>query len=202
MRCAASRPRRQQRDRIMLRLILAVSAALAIAGSPNLAAAEDTQPDPVSVVKRLFEARNSANSDAAAALFAVDGEIVNVVGARFSGMDAIRRFMAGGIAQKGQYALQDIGSEGAVVRWTDLVTNDLYRKLQIAPVEVVGEAVVEEGKIKSFITHFPPSSMAKFEQVCEPACEVAKAEGIPIVGLMCPQFLRSAKAQMRSATAR
>ena len=186
----------------MLRLIVAVTAALAIAGSPNLAAAEDAQPDPVLLIKRLFEARNSANSDAAAALFAVNGEIVNVVGARFSGTDAIRRFMAGGIGQKGRYELQDIHSEGGVVRWTDLVTNDVYRKVEIAPVEVVGQAVVEEGKIKSFITHFPPSSMEKFERVCEPACEVAKADGIPIVGLMCPQFLRSAKAQMRSATAR
>jgi hypothetical protein len=186
----------------MLRLIVAVTAALAIAGSPNLAAAEDAQPDPVSVIKRLFETRNSANPDAAAALFAVNGEIVNVVGAKFVGMDAIRRFMAGGIAQKGRYDLQDIRYESGIVRWTDLVTNDVYRKLEIAPVEVVGEAVVEEGKIKSFITHFPPSSIEKFERVCEPACEVAKADGVPIAGLMCPQLLRSAKAQMRNATAR
>jgi hypothetical protein len=82
------------------------------------------------------------------------------------------------------------------------VSNDVYRKLEIAPVEVVGEAVVDDGRIKSFTTHFPPSSMEKFERVCEPACEVAKADGIPIAGLMCPQFLRSAKAQMRNATAR
>jgi hypothetical protein len=34
------------------------------------------------------------------------------------------------------------------------------------------------------------------------ACEVAKADGILIVGLTCPQFLRSANAQMRNATAR
>jgi hypothetical protein len=184
----------------MLRLFVAVTAALAIASLPNLAAAQDAQPDPVSVIKRLFAARNAANPDAAATLFAVNGEIVNVVGARFSGMDAIRRFMAGGIGQNGRYDLQAIRYEGGVVRWTDLVTNDVYRKLGIAPVEVVGEAVVDEGRIKSFITHFPPSSMEKFEQVCEPACEVAKADGIPIVGLMCPQFLRSAKAQMRNAT--
>ena len=43
------------------------------------------------------------------------------------------------------------------------------------------------------------TALAKFEQVCEPACEVAKADGVLIVGLLCPQFLRSAKAQMRSA---
>jgi len=186
----------------MSRLIVAVAVAIAIAGSPSWAAAEDAQFEPVSVIKRLFEARNSANPDAAAALFAVNGEIVNVVGARFSGMDAIRRFMAGGIGQNARYDLHDIKSDGDVVRWTDFVTNDVYRKLDIAPVEVVGEAVLVEGKIKSFITHFPPSSMAKFEQVCEPACEVAKADGIPLVGLMCPQFLHSAKAQMRNATAR
>ena len=186
------------RDRIMLRLIVALTGALAIASLPKLAAAEDAQPDPVSVMKRLFEARNSANPDAAAALFAVNAEVVNAVGARLAGMEAIRRFMAGGIAQKGRYEVQDIRYEGGVVRWSDLVTNDVYRKLEIAPVEVVGEAVVDQGRIKSFITHFPPSSMEKFER----ACKVAKADGILIVGLTCPQFLRNANAQMRNATAR
>jgi hypothetical protein len=186
------------RDRIMLRLIVALTAALAIASLPKLAAAEDTQLDPVSVMKHLFEARNSANPDAAVALFAVDAEVVNAVGARLTSMDAIRRFMAGGIAQKGRYEVEDIRYEGGVVRWKDLVTNDVYRKLAIAPVEVVGEAVVDQGKIKSFITHFPSSSMEKFER----ACEGAKADGILIVGLTCPKFLRGAKAQMLNATAR
>jgi len=183
----------------MFRLILAFTAVLAVVGSTNSTAAEEAQSDPVSVVKRLFDARNSGNSDAAVGLFAADGEIINVVGARFAGRDEIKKFMAAGIAQKGRYDLEEIGSVGGTVTWTDLVTNPLYEKLGISPVQVAGQAVVDEGRIKSFITHFPPYSLAKFEQVCEPACEVAKADGVLIVGLLCPQFLRSAKAQMRRA---
>lgn len=183
----------------MFRLIVAFTAVLAVLNSTNLTAAEEAQSDPVSVVKRLFEARNSANSDAAVGLFAVDGEIINVVGARFAGRDDIKKFITAGIAQKGRYDLEEIGSVGGTVTWTDLVTNPLYEKLGISPEQVAGQAVVHEGRIRSFITHFPPYSLAKFEQVCEPACEVAKADGVLIVGLLCPQFLRSAKAQMRSA---
>jgi hypothetical protein len=183
----------------MFRLILAFTAVLAVVGSPNSTAAEDVQSEPVSVIKRLFEARNAGDADAAGGLFAADGEIINVVGSRFAGRDDIRKFMVAGIAQKGRYDLEEIRSVEGTVTWTDLVTNPLYEKLGIAPVQVAGQAVVHEGKIKSFITHFPPYSLAKFEQVCEPACEVAKADGVLIVGLLCPQFLRSAKAQMRSA---
>ncbi len=51
---------------------------LAIALSLNLAAAQ--RSDPVSVLKSLFDARDSANSDAALALFAEDGVVINVVG--------------------------------------------------------------------------------------------------------------------------
>jgi SnoaL-like domain len=183
----------------MFRLIVAFTAALAVFGSAKSAVAEDGQSDPVTVIKRLFEARNSGNAEAAAALFAADGEVVNIVGRKFAGRHDINAFMAAGIAQKGRYELEEVDAQGGTVTWTDLVTNVLYEKLEIAPVRVVGQAVIHEGKIKSFVTHLPPYSLAKFEQVCEPACEVAKADGVLFAGLLCPQFLRSAKAHMRSA---
>jgi membrane-associated protease RseP (regulator of RpoE activity) len=183
----------------MIRLAVAV---FAIVGLAHLAAAQTPQSDPVSVLKRLFEARNSADSEAAAALFDRDGVIVNVVGTRFAGRDDIRRFMETAAAQKGTYDLEQVSLAGEILTWTDLVTNPVYEKLGIAPVQVAGEAVIREGKIESFVTHFPPTSLAKFEQVCEPACETAKADGVLIVGLLCPQFLVKAKAQMRSARSR
>jgi membrane-associated protease RseP (regulator of RpoE activity) len=183
----------------MIRLVVAI---VAVVGLAHLAAGQSPQADPVSVLKRLFEARNSADSDAAAALFDRDGVIVNVVGTRFAGRDDIGRFMQTTAAQKGKYDLQQVRLAGEIVTWTDLVTNPLYEKLGIAPVQVAGAAVIREGKIESFITHFPPNSLAKFEEVCEPACETAKADGILIVGLLCPQFLAKAKAQMRSAANR
>jgi hypothetical protein len=183
----------------MIRLIVAI---FAIVGLAHWAAAQTPQSDPVSVLKRLFEARNSADSDAAAALFDRAGVIVNVVGTRFAGRDEIRRFLETTAAQKGRYDLEQVNFAGEIVTWTDLVTNPLYEKLGIAPVQVAGEAVIREGKIESFVTHFPPNSLAKFEQVCEPACETAKADGVLIVGLLCPHFLAKAKAQMRIAMGR
>jgi hypothetical protein len=186
-------------EQTMIRLVVAI---FAVVGLAHLAAAQTPQSDPVSVLKRLFEARNFADPAAAAALFDRDSVIVNVVGTRFAGRDDIRRFMATSTAQKGKYDLEQVSLAGDIVTWTDLVTNPLYEKLGIAPVQVAGEAVIREGKIESFVTHFPPNSLAKFEQVCEPACETAKAEGVLIVGLLCPQFLAKAKAQMRSAMGR
>lgn len=183
----------------MTRLVVAIFAIVSLA---HLAAAQTPQSDPVSVLKRLFAARNAADADAAVALFDRGGVIVNVVGTRFAGHDDIRRFLEMTGAQKGRYDLEQVNAAGDRVTWTDLVTNPLYEKLGIAPVQVAGEAVIREGKIESFVTHFPPYSLAKFEQVCEPACETAKAEGVLIVGLLCPQFLAKAKAQMRSAASR
>src|SRR5437660_11061496 len=103
----------------MFRLIVAFTAVLAVVSAMNSIAAEQAQSDPVSVIKRLFEARNSGNADAAVELFAVDGEIINVVGTRFIGRDEIRKFLAAGIAQKGRYDLEEIRSAGGTVTWTD-----------------------------------------------------------------------------------
>jgi hypothetical protein len=181
----------------MNRAVVVLGTVLAIVSLAPFAAAGAPQTDPASVLKSLFEARNSANADAALALFADDGVIINVVGAKFAGRDNIKKFLDGAAAQKGRYDLEEVRSVGETVTWTDLVTNPLYEKLDIAPVQVAGQAVIREGKISSFITHFPPNSLAKFEQVCEPACEEPKAGGVLIVGLPCPQFLQNAKAQMR-----
>ena len=87
------------------------------------------------------------------------------------------------------------------VTWTDLVTNPVYEKLGVAPVQIAGQAVIRDGKIKSLITHFPPSSLAKFEQACEQkGCETPKADGVLIVGQPCLRFLANAWAQTRRVT--
>ena len=52
------------------------------------------------------------------------------------------------VAQKGKYDLEQVSLAGQIVTWTYLVTNPLYEKLGIAPVQVAGEAVIREGKIE------------------------------------------------------
>lgn len=155
------------------------------------------QSDPVTVLKSLFEARNSRNPDAALALFADDGMIINVVGAAFYGRDDIKKFLQNTSAQSGRYELESVHSSDNTVTWTDLVTNPVYETLGVAPVRVAGEAFIENGKIKSFVTHFPTSSLAKFEKACEQeGCETPKADGVLIVGLPCLRFMANANAQM------
>jgi hypothetical protein len=177
---------------------VAFTTALAIAVSPSWVAAQAQQSDPLSVLKSLLETRNSANANAALALFADDGVIINVVGAKFAGRDNIKKLIQDTNAETGSYELKDARSAGNTVTWTDLVTNPVYEKLGVAPVQVAGEAVIRDGKIKSFITHFPPNSLAKFEQACEQkGCETPKADGVLIVGQPCLRFLANAWAQTR-----
>jgi hypothetical protein len=169
---------------------------LALATLPSSPTAWAEQPDPVSVLKSLFEAWNSKNVDAALALFADDGTIVNVVGATFSGPDSIKGFLQNTSAQSGRYELESVRSSHNTVTWTDLVTNPVYEKIGVAPVRVAGEALIEDGKIKSFVTHFPPSSLAKFRQACEQeGCEAPKADGVLIAGQPCFRFMANANAQ-------
>jgi ketosteroid isomerase-like protein len=184
-----------------MKAVLATVLALVTLPAPFAAQAE--QSDPVSVLKSLFEARNSKNSDAALALFADDGLIINVVGAKFAGRDNIENFLQITGAQSGRYELESVRSVGDTVMWTDLVTNPTYEKLGVAPVQIAGEAVIRDGKIKSFVTHFPASSMAKFEEACEQkGSETTKADGVLIVGQPCLRFLPNAWAQTRGAASK
>ena len=179
----------------------AFTTALAIAISPSFAAAQMQQADPLSVLKSLLETRNSANANAALALFADDGVIINVVGTKFAGLDNIKKLIQDTQAEMGNHELEDAHSAGDTVTWTDLVTNPVYEKLGVAPVHIAGQAVIRDGKIKSLITHFPPTSLAKFEQACEQkGCETPKADGVLIIGQPCLRFLANASAQTRGVT--
>lgn len=180
-------------------MIAAFAMLFTLVASSGLAPAQES--DPVSVLKSLFEARNAADSGAALALFADDGVIINVVGVKFAGRDDIAKFLQGAGAHEGRYYLEGARAAGDTATWTDLVTNPVYEKLGVAPVQVAGEAVIRDGKIRSFVTHYPASSLAKFEQACEQqGCETPKADGVLIFGLPCLRFLENAWAQTRSVT--
>jgi ketosteroid isomerase-like protein len=181
-------------------IAVALTTILAIAISPSCAIAQTQRSDPLSVLKSLLEMRNATDTKAALALFADDGVIVNVVGANFAGRDNMKKLIQDINAETGRYELEDAHSEGDTVTWTDLATNPIYEKLGVAPVQIAGRAVIRDGKIKSFITHFPSSSLAKFEQACEQkGCETPKADGVLIVGQPCLRFLANAWAQTRRA---
>ena len=169
--------------------------------SPSFGAAQTQPSGPLSVLKSLLETRNAANANAALALLADDSVIINVVGVKFAGRDNMKKLIQDTNAETGRYELEDAHSEGDTVTWTDLVKNPVYEKLGVAPVQIAGQAIVRDGKIQSLITHFLPSSLAKFEQACEQkGCETPKADGVLIVGQPCLRFLANAWAQTRRVT--
>ena len=92
---------------------------------------------------------------------------------------------------------------GGAVTWAEALASEDYKRLEIAPVQVAKEAVIRDGKIASLVTHFPPSSLAKFEKACEQeGCEAPKAEDVLFFGYPCIRFLARAWAQTRNATTR
>ena len=182
-------------------LAVAFTTALAIAMSPSFGAAQTQPSGPLSVLKSLLETRNAANANAALALLADDSVIINVVGVKFAGRDNMKKLIQDANAAMDGYEFEVVHSAGDTVTWTALVTNPVYEKLGVAPVHIAGQAVIRDGTIKSLITHFPPTSLAKFEQACEQkGCETPKADGVLIVGQPCLRFLANAWAQTRRVT--
>src|SRR5438034_9055785 len=98
----------------------ALTTILTIAMSPSFATAQTQRSDPLSVLKSLLETRNAADANAALALFADDGVIVNVVGANFAGRDNMKKLIQDTNAETGSYELEAAHSEGDTVTWTDL----------------------------------------------------------------------------------
>jgi hypothetical protein len=185
----------------MTRGIVAFTTGLVLAASLGLAGSQAQQSNPVSVIATLFEARNSADYDLALALFDDDSVIINVVGARFTGRAKIKEFLRSVDGRARSYEIDGVRAGSDVVTWTEAITSQDYEKLGVAPVQVAKEAVIRDGKIKSLVTHFPPSSLAKFEKACEQeGCETPKAEGVLFFGQPCLKFLRNAWTQTRSVT--
>jgi hypothetical protein len=156
------------------------------------------QQDPLSVIKGLFDARNAHNAEAALAFFAEDATIINTNGRKTTGRENIRKIIEGDSAGNTEFVLESPKMIGDKISFSDLTTRDAYRKLEVAPVRIIGEAIVQEGKIKSFIVYLPPDSIAKIEA----ACKAPKGEGVSLGGLPCLEYIPRAKAHAESLRAR
>jgi SnoaL-like protein len=182
-------------------LIVAFNTVFIIATALVLAAPPARQSEPGSVLQNLFAARNSVDSDRALALFADDGVIINVVGARFVGRDNIKTFLQSADVQRDRYEIEDVRVAGGIVTWIGAVSNEVYEKLGVAPVQVAEEALIRDGKIQQLVSRFSAGSLAKFERACEQeGCETPKADGVLFFGQPCLKFIGNAWAQTRSAT--
>jgi hypothetical protein len=171
---------------------------LVVGGAWPYTCAVAQQTDPLSVLKGLFDARNAHNAEAAAAFFAEDATIMNTNGRKTTGRENIKKIMEGDSAGNAQFVLESPKIIGDKITFTDLTTRDMLRKLEVAPVQIVGEAVVQDGKIKSFIVYLSPDSIAKIEA----ACKTPKGEGVSLGGLPCLEYIPRAKAHAESLRVR
>ena len=156
-------------------------------------AAEEQNTDPQSVLERFNDAQNAGDVDAALAMWAEDGVRTNTRGRKMAGKDEIRKFIQGVVAAKLRVETESMHVVGDKVTWTIRESNELYRKLDVAPVRIIVELLVQEGKIKSWLAYFPPTEISKLEQAC-----AAQPKGVLPDGQPCGQFIEPLKTHTAS----
>jgi uncharacterized protein (TIGR02246 family) len=151
--------------------------------------AQEQNTEPRSVIQRFNDAQNAGEVDAALAMWAEDGVRTNSRGAKMAGKAEIRKFIQGVVAAKIGVETESMDVVGDRVTWTIRESSELYRKLDVAPVRVIVELLVRDGKITSWLSYIPPSEISKLEQAC-----AAQPKGVLPNGQPCGQFIEPLKA--------
>jgi len=95
----------------------------------------------IAIAEKFIDAWNRHDMDAFASIFSADADIVNVIGQRWIGRDAIREAHAANhatIFKSSELSLQDISvrflkSDVAVLRWTTKLSGQLDRSSHVLP---------------------------------------------------------------------
>ena len=163
---------------ILTAIVVPVLVGVLVA-SPARGAAQAT--DPLSVVTAFNEALNAGNGGAALALVADDAVVRTPGGGVYVGTEQIGAYAQGLIAQhyRAEVDPGDAQLVGERVISRGRVWLDDWRRLGIAPLESVAEAVVRDGKIRSLTATLTPASAAKLEAATtassRPAAQVPRA---------------------------
>ncbi len=133
-----------------------------------LAACAAPTPDPASQIKALVDVLNAGNVDAAIAFFTDDAMQTQTPppsgtsGIR-TGKDQIRGFYKGLIDDHFSVELSNVKTAGDKVTYTCTFSTDSYKKMGVAPLVTLEEAVFVGGKIKSQTINVSPESLAKIQ---------------------------------------
>jgi hypothetical protein len=173
--------------------IIGVAATVILGLSGVTHAAEEQNTDPQSVLQRFNDAQNAGDVDAALAMWAEDGVRTNTRGRKMAGKEEIRKFIQGVVAAKIRVETESAQVVGDRVTWSIRESNELYRKLGVAPVRIIVELLFQGGKIKSWLAYFPPSEIARLEQAC-----AAQPKGVLPNGQPCGQFIEPLKTHTAS----
>src|SRR5215204_4503207 len=123
----------------MILRTIGIAAFLVLRGTTYAAAAQNTEPG--SVLKRYIEAQNLGELDAALALWADDGVIVNTRGRKVAGNENLRKFIQTNISRKIKQEPEAIQKDGDKVTWINRESNESYRMLNVAPVQQNSELI-------------------------------------------------------------
>lgn len=126
--------------------------------------------DPAAVIRAFYEASNAGNVEAAIAQIAPDAVFTFAVdnparpeGVRFVGAEGLRQRFQIQASENVVDEISGLRVLGNRVTWTDLHTNNAFRRLSVAPLEFRGEGVIENGKITSLTTRFTPGAIARLQ---------------------------------------
>lgn len=137
-------------------------------------------PDPASLIKDLVGVLNAGNVDAAIAFFTDDATQTQqpppsgTSGIR-TGKEQIRGFYKGLIDDHFSVELSNVKVAVDKVTYTCTFSTDSYKKMGVAPLVTVEEAVFAGGKIKSQTVTVTPESLAKIQA----AMAAAQAKSAP-----------------------
>jgi hypothetical protein len=143
-----------------LRLYVSSVLALAILLLPRLWA-QDIEAD---AVLRAREAALAAGDlHAVLSLFADEAVVVTSSGRLLIGKEQIRGWVED---QIGRHQREEAGSrhlQGNELWWSGKVYREDWHKLEVSPLDVTQDAIIEGGKIKFFNTTFTPESATKLQ---------------------------------------
>jgi hypothetical protein len=113
-------------------------------------------------------ALNAGDVDGALALFADDAVLTTGQG-QFAGKEQIRTWLEGLVAQNDRIEVAGRQADGGKVTWQNMFFRADLPALNNEPLEAQAEAVVEDGKIKTFSSILTDASQAKLQAATEAA---------------------------------
>jgi len=140
-------------DALPLRIAGAAIGAWLVVGGAAAYTVREAPKAPEIVLAASFEqALNAGRLDEALALIAEDGTVKDLTGASITGREPIRAWLQEAIAR---HYHADAGirqlSDGGRVTWTASLADDALRALNAAPVAAFVEAIVVDGRIRSWV---------------------------------------------------
>jgi hypothetical protein len=122
------------------------------------------------ILKDLDAALNSGDVDGAASLFRDDAEVrlLPSPGAAYRGVEEIRLWLKWFLVDSFHVTSTRLKSTGNDVTWHFAIDSKRLRQLGVSPLKGAGVAVIEGGKIKTFVARMDSVSVRKLEQAVDP----------------------------------